>query len=76
MSNGTVVKLAPEETLDGTTSHAVVAAQLRGEARAQDEDDTTALDAVVHEIENLGLVADRPELRRRYDTAIRTAPAH
>lgn len=71
MSYGCVVKLKPNRRLRPETAHAVVAAQLRGEARARDEEPSVVVDAIAHEIEGLGLVPDQEELGRRY--AVSTA---
>ena len=68
MSNGTVVQLAPGQVLDEGSQHALVAAQLRGEARAE-RDGSPVVDAVAREIEALGMEPDRTELRRRYADA-------
>lgn len=65
MSNGTVVKLGPGQRLDEGSQHALVAAQLRGEAGAEREG-AQVVDAVAREIEGLGMTPDRSELRRRY----------
>lgn len=65
MTRGTVVKLAPGDELRAPMSHAVVAAQLRGEAVAESTG-AAVVDAIAEQIEALGLVPDRRELQGRY----------
>jgi hypothetical protein len=67
MSERSVVKLEPHHRLGSESAHAVVAAQLRGESKAQDEEPGAVVAAVAREIEDLGLEPDRDELRDRYD---------
>jgi len=66
MSHGSVVQLEPQDRLSPHTSHALVAAQLRGESRCRDSGPEAVVDAVAEEIEQLGLVPDREELNHRY----------
>ncbi|SDP41032.1 hypothetical protein SAMN04489867_2359 [Pedococcus dokdonensis] len=75
MTNGTVVKIQPGQRVGDRTSHRIVAAQLRGEARAPDTDTRSVVRAVAKEIEDLGLVPDVPELERRYGQPSIVAPA-
>lgn len=67
MSHGNVIRMSPGQRVDDPTSHAIVAAQLRGEASTDDDASPAAvIDAVARAIEDLGLEPDRSELRRRY----------
>lgn len=66
MSEGNVVQLERNHRLGQDTAHAVVAAQLRGESRTRDAAPEVVVAAVAHEIEALGLEADRTELAERY----------
>lgn len=67
MSHGNVIRLSPGERVDDPTSHAIVAAQLRGEASTDDDaSPADVIDAVACAIEDLGLEPDRSELGRRY----------
>jgi hypothetical protein len=68
MSRGTVVKLSPGDQLKPPMSHAVVAAQLRGEAAAESTG-AAVVDAIAEQIEGLGLVPDLAELHHRYADA-------
>jgi hypothetical protein len=52
--------------LDDRTQHEVVAAQLRGEAKAQGQGPEAMAASVADELEELGLNPDEAELRRRY----------
>jgi hypothetical protein len=53
--------------LDDKTRHAVVAAQLRGEAKAEGQGPEAVMAAVAEELEELGLKPDEGELHRRYE---------
>ena len=54
------------EEIDEPTSHAVVAAQLRGEAKVEGDHPDLVVSAIATELEDLGLEPDRTELERRY----------
>jgi hypothetical protein len=66
MSHGNVVQVDPGNHLGERTSHEVVAAQLRGEAKTPEESPRAVVRYVAREIEELGLVPDVEELGRRY----------
>jgi hypothetical protein len=66
MSQGTVVQLPPGHRIARNTAHKIVAAQLRGEARADDDNPRAVIASVAHEIEDLGLTPDLAELEHRY----------
>ena len=66
MSQGTVVQLEPGHHIARSTEHQVVAAQLRGEASAHDDNPRAIIRSVAHEIEDLGLTPDLTELEHRY----------
>jgi hypothetical protein len=53
--------------LDEKTRHEVVAAQLRGEAKAEGQGTEAVMAAVAEELADLGLKPDEGELHRRYD---------
>lgn len=53
--------------LDDKTQHEVVAAQLRGEAKAQGQGPEATVASVAEELEELGLKPDEAELHRRYE---------
>jgi hypothetical protein len=55
--------------LDEETRHAVVAAQLRGEHKAEGQGPEAVMAAVAEELEGLGLTPDEDELHRRYEEA-------
>lgn len=65
MNTGSVVK--DERRADGRTSHAIVAAQLRGEAKAAGLSTRLVVWSIAHELEDLGLEPDVDELSRRYN---------
>ncbi|MEO6413689.1 MAG: hypothetical protein ABIO48_13970 [Pedococcus sp.] len=75
MSHGMVVQIEPGHRVGDRTSHEIVAAQLRGEAKAQDTDTRSVVAAVAREIDHLGLVPDVAELERRYGQPSVVAPA-
>ena len=56
-----------EGGLDEQTRHEVVAAQLRGEAKAAGDGPEAVAAAVAEELEGLGLEPDAGELHRRYE---------
>ena len=56
-----------EGGLDDKLRHEVVAAQLRGEAKAAGQDPETVMSAVAEELKELGLEPDEAELHRRYE---------
>lgn len=66
MSQGTVVQLEPGDRIERRTGHQIVAAQLRGEARVDDDNPRAVIASVAHEIEDLGLTPDLAELEDRY----------
>ncbi len=66
MSHGSVVQIEAGRRIGDRTSHEIVAAQLRGEARAHVGDPRALVGSIAREIERLGLVPDEDELRRRY----------
>ncbi|MGG5261090.1 hypothetical protein [Phycicoccus avicenniae] len=66
MTTGSIV-LESDEQIDDRTSHAIVAAQLRGEARAKGRDRRSMVRAIAAELQGLGLRPNHPELARRYD---------
>ncbi len=83
MSNASVVEIESGHQLGERMAHEVVAAQLRGEAKAREEDPKVVVASIAREIEDLGLVPDVEELRQRYAgpadvpaslTARRTSP--
>jgi hypothetical protein len=53
--------------LDEQTRHEVVAAQLRGEAKAEGQGPDAVVAAVAEELEGIGLKPDEGELNRRYE---------
>ena len=62
MTIGSVVN----QDIDEPTAHAVVAAQVRGEARVEGDAPETVVRSIAGELEQLGLEPDLAELRRRY----------
>ena len=56
-----------EGELSDETRHEVVAAQLRGEAKAAGQDAEAVVAAVEKELESLGLEPDKAQLQRRYE---------
>lgn len=73
MSTGSVVK--DEHRVDARTSHAIAAAQLRGEARAAGLSTRLVVWSIAHELENLGFDPDVAELSRRYNAGETTVPS-
>lgn len=65
MTTGSIV-LESTEQIDERTSHAIAAAQLRGEARASRRDRRSIVRAIAAELEDLGLRPNHRELARRY----------
>jgi hypothetical protein len=55
------------DALDEKTQHEVVAAQLRGEAKAGGRGTDAVIAAVAEELEGIGLTPDEDELHRRYE---------
>jgi hypothetical protein len=66
MSHGTVVHVPPGHRIARSTGHEIVAAQLRGEAKADEDNPRAVIRSVAREIEDLGLQPDLPELEHRY----------
>ena len=73
MSTGSVVKT--DERLDGRTSHAIAAAQLRGEAKAEGLSTRLVVWSIAEEISDLGLEPDVDELSRRYNAGETRIPS-
>lgn len=73
MSSGLVVKQSAQQ-IDERTSHAIVAAQLRGEAREEAVDPRSTVRAVAKELEAIDLDPDLDELGRRYRASETTIP--
>ena len=73
MSTGSMVK--SDERLDERTSHAVAAAQLRGEAKAEGLSTRLLVWSVADELANLGLEPDVDELARRYNAGETQIPS-
>ena len=70
MTIGSVVT----EDIDEPTTHAVVAAPVRGEARVEGQAPETVVRSIATELEQLGLEPDLPELRRRYHSGDTKVP--
>lgn len=72
------------EEIDTRTSHAIAAAQMRGEARAPGRNPRQVVPAIAKELSRLGLRPNLRELARRYGApgsapstgARRSRPAH
>lgn len=64
MSTGSMVK--DDKRIDDRTSHAIAAAQLRGEAKAAGLSTRLVVWSVADELAGLGLEPDVSELTRRY----------
>ena len=62
-----VVQSSSEDELTDEQRHEVVAAQLRGEAKAAGAGPETVVAAVASELEEIGLEPDASELHRRYE---------
>jgi hypothetical protein len=73
MSTGSVVKNA--ERIDDRTSHAIAAAQLRGEAKAEGLSTHMVVRTIAGEIADLGLEPDVRELARRYNAGDTKIPS-
>jgi hypothetical protein len=73
MSTGSVVK--NDERVDDRTSHAIAAAQLRGEAKAEGLSTRLVVWSVAEEIAGIGLEPDVDELARRYNAGETTVPS-
>lgn len=65
MTNGSIV-LESDEQIDSRTSHAIVAAQLRGESRVAGRSPRAVVHAIAEELQGLGLRPNLRELARRY----------
>lgn len=65
MTNGSIV-MESDDRIDTRTSHAIAAAQLRGEARVAGRGPRTVVRAIAVELEALGLRPNLSELARRY----------
>ena len=62
-----VVQSSSEDELTEEKRHEVVAAQLRGEAKAAGQGPDAVVAAVAAELEDIGLEPDPSELHRRYE---------
>lgn len=62
-----VAQSSSEDELTDEQRHEVVAAQLRGEAKAEGQGPDAVVAAVAAELEDLGLEPDPTELHRRYE---------
>ncbi len=65
--NFEVAQGGPEGELPDETRHEVVAAQLRGEAKAAGQGPEAVIAAVSEELTEIGLEPDPSELHRRYE---------
>lgn len=65
MTTGSIV-LENAARIDERTSHAIAAAQLKGEARSRGRRPREVVRSVARELEHLGLRPNLPELARRY----------
>lgn len=74
MTTGSIVLESPEQ-IDERTSHAIAAAQLRGEAQASRRDRRSMVRAIASELEDLGLRPNHPELARRYQVGRTRLPS-
>ena len=70
MTVGSVVT----QEIDERTTHAVVAAQLRGEAKVDAENPEAVVSSIAAELQGLGLEPDVDELNRRYHIGQTTVP--
>lgn len=61
------IVLDSRDRIDSSTSHAIAAAQLRGEARAPGRNPLQVVRAIAAELKGLGLRPNLRELARRYD---------
>ncbi len=73
MSSGSMVK--NEKRIDDHTAHAMAAAQLRGEAKAEGLSTRLVIWSVAEELAGLGLEPDVSELARRYNAGETTVPS-
>src|SRR4051812_30643439 len=62
-----VVQSSSQDELSEEQRHEVVAAQLRGEAKAAGQGPDAVVAAVASELEEIGLEPDPSELHRRYE---------
>ena len=62
-----VVQSSPDDGLSEEQRHEVVAAQLRGEAKAEGQSADAVVASVAAELEEIGLEPDPSELHRRYE---------
>ena len=74
MTSGLVVKERADQ-IDARTSHAIVAAQLRGETRAAGRDTSTKVRAIAQELSAIDLEPDVEELARRYNASETKVPS-
>jgi hypothetical protein len=65
--NFEVAQSSSEDELSEQKRHEVVAAQLRGEAKAAGGDPDAVVASVAAELESIGLQPDAGELHRRYE---------
>ena len=73
MSTGSMVR--NDERIDERTSHAIAAAQLRGEARAEGLSTRLVVWSVADELSRIGLEPDVDELARRYNAGETRVPS-
>lgn len=72
MTNRSIVL---ENSIDSRTSHAIAAAQLRGETRASGRGPRAMVRAIAAELKGLGLRPDPEEIARRYQVGETRLPA-
>ncbi len=73
MSTGSMVM--NDKRIDDHTSHAIAAAQLRGEAKAEGLSTRLVVWSVAEELEGLGLEPDIREISRRYNAGETRIPS-
>lgn len=66
MAHANIVEISTSRPVEERTARAIVAAQLRGEARTEDHVGRHVVRAVATELEACGFVPDLGELNRRY----------
>ncbi|HEX5428532.1 MAG TPA: hypothetical protein VFX00_09410 [Pedococcus sp.] len=66
MTRADIVQVSSKRPVDERTARAIVAAQLRGEARTEAHVGQKVVRAIATELEQSGFVPDLPELNRRY----------
>ncbi|MBM6402360.1 hypothetical protein [Phycicoccus sonneratiae] len=74
MTSGSIVLESTDRVDDRT--HAIAAAQLRGEARAAGRRPRELVRAIASELEHLGMRPNLPELTRRYRAGESRLPQH